>query len=341
MAIIALIAFSLPAHGDQSVTLAWDPNPEPDVSGYIVYFGNASRDYPSSTNVGNVTTATVYGLQEGLTYYFAITATNTAGLESDYSNEVTNSIPSDLTNSVPTISPLVDQTIQENTTTSSLAFTVNDAETPAANLTVSASSTNTTLVPNTSILLGGSSNNRTAVIRPATNLFGKTLITLTVSDGSKASSTSFLVTVDPSPLAIDQWRHTQFSAQDLADPAKAATVWGDKADPDNDGRENLVEYALGLDPMASEPSQEALVSSVSAEGSTNRLCLTFVRRKNDASLQYLPEVSADHVHWNGQAAVRELNVTPLSAEFEGVTYQDLTPVPTNQPRFIRLRIIKN
>lgn len=79
---------------DQSVTLAWDPNPEPDVAGYIVYYGTVSRNYPFHTNVGNVTTATIYGLREGVTYYFAIAATNSTGLESDFSNEITNHIPS-------------------------------------------------------------------------------------------------------------------------------------------------------------------------------------------------------------------------------------------------------
>ncbi len=192
-----LLAVVPTAFADQSVTLAWDPNPEPDVSGYLVYFGNASRDYPWHTNVGNVTTATVYGLQEGLTYYFAITATNTAGLESDYSNEVTNSIPSDLTNSVPQISPLTDQVIAENGATPAIAFQVSDAETPAANLVVSASSTNTVLVPVSQIDLGGNGATRRVTVRPANDQLGTTLITLTVSDGSKASSTSFLVQVTP------------------------------------------------------------------------------------------------------------------------------------------------
>ncbi len=92
--ITMLLALAGIVRADQSVTIAWDPNPEPDVRAYIIYYGNASRDYPYHTNVGNVTTATVYGLKEGVTWYFAITSTNAAGLESDYSNEITNHIPS-------------------------------------------------------------------------------------------------------------------------------------------------------------------------------------------------------------------------------------------------------
>ena len=77
------------ARADDWVTLAWDPNSEPDLGGYIVYYGVRSRLYTNAINVGNVTTNTVTGLVEGVLYYFAVTAYNTHGLESDYSDEVT------------------------------------------------------------------------------------------------------------------------------------------------------------------------------------------------------------------------------------------------------------
>jgi hypothetical protein len=75
------------------VTLAWDPNSEPDLEGYNFYWGYASRDYAFSKDVGNVTEYTVTGLIPGITYYFAVTAYNTSGLESDYSDEVVYTIP--------------------------------------------------------------------------------------------------------------------------------------------------------------------------------------------------------------------------------------------------------
>lgn len=78
------------ARAAMSVTLAWDRNPEPDVNCYIIYYGTNSRAYPYSTNVGNVTCATVHGLDPCTTYFFALTAMNTSGLESDFSIEVTN-----------------------------------------------------------------------------------------------------------------------------------------------------------------------------------------------------------------------------------------------------------
>lgn len=76
------------------ITLIWDPNSESDLAGYKVYFGTTSRTYGAPIILGKVTTYTVTGLTPGVTYYFAVTAYNTAGLESGYSNEVSATIPS-------------------------------------------------------------------------------------------------------------------------------------------------------------------------------------------------------------------------------------------------------
>src|SRR5690349_21646306 len=70
------------------VTLAWDRNSEPDIAGYILHSGTNSGVYLNTVNVRNVTTNMVSGLTPGVTYYFAVTAYNTSGLESDFSNEI-------------------------------------------------------------------------------------------------------------------------------------------------------------------------------------------------------------------------------------------------------------
>jgi fibronectin type 3 domain-containing protein len=70
-----------------NVTLAWDASPDPSVTGYRVYYGGASGTYTNSLQVGNVTTTTVSNLLLGATYYFAATAYDSAGTESDFSNE--------------------------------------------------------------------------------------------------------------------------------------------------------------------------------------------------------------------------------------------------------------
>jgi hypothetical protein len=48
-----------------SVILTWDRNVEPDVVGYLLLSGAWSGTYTSSVNVGNTTTWTVSGLEDG------------------------------------------------------------------------------------------------------------------------------------------------------------------------------------------------------------------------------------------------------------------------------------
>ncbi len=76
-----------------TVTLAWLCNTEPDLAGYKVYYGAASRHYATVIDVHKVTTYSVTGLGPG-TWYFSVTAYNTSGAESSYSSEVSTTITS-------------------------------------------------------------------------------------------------------------------------------------------------------------------------------------------------------------------------------------------------------
>jgi hypothetical protein len=78
-----------------SLTLAWDPNTEPDIAGYKLYCGEASGRYIASIDVGNVTQfqPTLKNLNPGDKAFFVVSAYNTSGLESGYSNEVSYTKP--------------------------------------------------------------------------------------------------------------------------------------------------------------------------------------------------------------------------------------------------------
>lgn len=76
------------ANAQSGATLAWDPSESGDVTGYRIYYGNASGDYTQSVDAGNATKFTISNLSAKAVYYFAVTAYNAAGLESDFSNEV-------------------------------------------------------------------------------------------------------------------------------------------------------------------------------------------------------------------------------------------------------------
>lgn len=92
--LLALAALAAPAPAAQSVTLSWNANSETNLAGYRMYWGTATRSYQAPMSVLHPTTsATVTNLQAGLTYYFAVSAYTTDGLESDYSDEVSYSVP--------------------------------------------------------------------------------------------------------------------------------------------------------------------------------------------------------------------------------------------------------
>jgi hypothetical protein len=49
------------------VTLAWDANTDPAVTGYKLYYGYASRTYGTPVDVGKVTQYSQTGIEEGKT----------------------------------------------------------------------------------------------------------------------------------------------------------------------------------------------------------------------------------------------------------------------------------
>jgi cytoskeletal protein RodZ len=79
-----------------NVTLNWTPptqntdgSPLTDLIGYRIHYGNQSQSYTSTVSVDNpgIATYVVQNLPAGQ-YYFAVTAYNSAGLESQLSDEV-------------------------------------------------------------------------------------------------------------------------------------------------------------------------------------------------------------------------------------------------------------
>jgi hypothetical protein len=64
------------------VKLAWNPNPEPDIAGYVVLVGPAPGEWTRSIPVGNVTSCVVENLASATLYHFSLKAVNTAGTES-------------------------------------------------------------------------------------------------------------------------------------------------------------------------------------------------------------------------------------------------------------------
>ncbi len=93
-AMFGLTALAAVPAAPHSVTLAWNSSPTRTVAGYRLYVGTTSRDYTNIVDTGNATIATVPNLTAGTTYYFAVTAYDQIGLESELSTEVRYTVPS-------------------------------------------------------------------------------------------------------------------------------------------------------------------------------------------------------------------------------------------------------
>ncbi|HWD18424.1 MAG TPA: hypothetical protein VHB20_04030, partial [Verrucomicrobiae bacterium] len=101
------------------------------------------------------------------------------------------------TNYPPTFTKTIANQIRnENAASTNFVFSISDIETAASALTVTATSSNTTVVPNGNLVLTGTTTNRTLSVTQATNENGVTLISVVVTDGGGAKATnSFLLTV--------------------------------------------------------------------------------------------------------------------------------------------------
>ncbi len=105
-------------------------------------------------------------------------------------------------NTPPTISSFTNYHSVVSTPLAQIAFTVGDTETAAGNLTVSATSSNPTLIPDNNIIPGGSGADRSLAISPAPQQSGNAVITVTVSDGDLSTNRQFAVMVVPSSNVV-------------------------------------------------------------------------------------------------------------------------------------------
>src|SRR5262245_24686845 len=212
LVVAATIAQSLRA---DSIVLAWDSNSEPDIAGYTVYYGESTGSYINSTNLGLVTTNLVEGLTPGLTYFFAVTAYNTNGLESDFSNEVSYQVP---TNSPLALLGLPLQLTFNKNTSAQLPFTVRGAGS-GSNLILRVTTSNPLLLPTKRLFFQGTGTNRTLVASPVLNKWGKVKAVVTANDGGVIVTQAIALSVTASnnaptltaPAGFTTWKQTPVS----------------------------------------------------------------------------------------------------------------------------------
>ena len=178
----------------KALRVRWTPSVSTNVRYYNVYRRNAdttrtwlwaaSKDacfIPEVDRAGTESTTTI-----------EVEAMNQAG---EVSTPATTTL---LWDNPPTITNITAKTISEGASTAAIAFTIDDTITPAASLTLTGTSSNTALVPNSGIVFGGSGASRTVTVTPNSSGAGVATITITVTDaGGLTASDPFALTVTP------------------------------------------------------------------------------------------------------------------------------------------------
>lgn len=191
---LALLPFfaALPVAANP-VMVAWDDNSATE-TGFKVERAPSGGGFVQIGMVGaNVTSYTDATVSPATTYSYRVRASN-GSVDTAYTNVLTVTSPG-TQNTAPTISSISDRTLSVGGSTGPIGLTVSDTETSAGSLALSGSSSNTTLVPNSAIVFGGSGSSRTVTVTPAAGQSGSATITITVSDGASTASAAFTLSV--------------------------------------------------------------------------------------------------------------------------------------------------
>jgi hypothetical protein len=142
----------------------------------------------------------------------------------------------------PILSEVPDQSVDEDTPTEPIVFSVNDLDTALDDLVVTVSSSNQVLVPDRNLRLEKRGAEHILTVLPEANQNGTVTLSFVVSDGATEVRESFELTVRPDTLWTN-WRQLEFG-----DLWRSDSISGPVADPDRDGVANVLEYALRGDP---------------------------------------------------------------------------------------------
>jgi hypothetical protein len=158
---------------------------------------------------------------------------------------------------------------------------------------------------------------------------GTETLTLTVAPGTGYNIGPVnAATIKILDRPIDDWRHTNFTAAQLADPNAS----GDLADLDQDNVQTLAEYALGLDPN--------IASALPVpQNNGGYLTLTYTHRKSATDTTVTVEATHDLKDWSVPVQTQQVGVVD-QGELELITVRLTTPMSQDFQGFLRLKVTR-
>jgi hypothetical protein len=137
-------------------------------------------------------------------------------------------------NAAPVLSPFSAVTIDQDTSTGAIAFTVSD-DGGAGAVTLTATTSDGAIVPADSIQLGGSGGNRSITLTPAEDATGQVTITVNAQDAQGLATNSTLgVSVRAVERSITAYTNSTFAQDENDMPAQVSGfTFVQDADADN------------------------------------------------------------------------------------------------------------
>jgi fibronectin type 3 domain-containing protein len=183
-----------------TVTLNWSASVDSDILGYYIYRGT-SFDGPfslASTTLFTGTSGTDRVPSGSYAYMVRAVKITTTPSGSFYNSSQGAYAGSLITVSAPNTGPIISTisaTSSPINSTSTISFSIEDLETAASSLTVTATSSNTALVPLNNLSVSSTGSSRTITVRPLDHETGAATLYAVVSDGQYYATSSFVFTV--------------------------------------------------------------------------------------------------------------------------------------------------
>ncbi|MDB6172981.1 MAG: hypothetical protein JWL59_2292 [Chthoniobacteraceae bacterium] len=155
---------------------------------------------------------------------------------------------------------------------------------------------------------------------------GNYVLRLIANDGLVKTFDDILVAAQLTP--IEQWRQTHFGLD-----AGNSAIAGDLANPDGDAFNNLLEYALGLDPLHSDSG--GIVADVETIGPDKFLRLTITKNPAATDLTFSIEVTGrldSPLTWSAADTTVEVSIGTQ------IRVRDNIPLDSAPQRNIRLKV---
>ena len=203
----------------------------------------------------------------------------------------------------------------------------------AVSIALSGSATNGSdfaALNSTQIIPAGETDLMVPVIPLPDNLAeGNESLTLTVlpsSDYQPGVPAAANLTIDD--RLVDDWRFSVFGVE-----ANNPLIAGNDADPDHDGLQNLIEYALGFQPLTPDPAGTGIVHDLVTVGNQEHLRCTIIHNPlaSDVilSVQFNNDLTSPN-NWTTAGGITEIDLPNT------LIVRDATPLGHATKRFLRV-----